>query len=196
MASVRCEQKNFFGELERGLYYFAKPNGLFSHDSIIIGDCSKTEANYENAVKSEGYSADPGRGLWWYELGRCATSNPNAKKIASPVLEGNSIFLLCAAETLLQSYDGIIRLFPCVPENFTGSFERFLAQGGFEVSAMAEEGKLKELRIKSLVGGLLKIYDTSLVLYDYLEGMEKEECDGEVILSKKMNKGEEIYIKL
>ncbi len=192
MAEVRTEQKNFFPELERGLGYFAKPNGLFSHDSIIICDCSETEANYVNAMKTPGPSADPGRGLSWYDLGRCATPNEDAKKLASPVLEGNSIFLLCAAETLLQSYDSVIRLFPGVPENFTGKFTGFLAQGGFEVSASMVEGRIKQAKIKSSVGGTLKIYCSLKGMQKDFSGVEFRTENGETIMQREMKKGEEI----
>ena len=190
VTEIRLEQKNFFPELRRGLNYFAKPNGLFSHDSILICDCSETEANYINALKTEGPSADPGRSLWWYDLGRCATPNTDAKRIASPVLEGNSIFLLCAAETLLQSYDSVIRLFPGVPDDFTGSIKNFLAQGGFEVSASIENGVLKFAEIKSLSDNVLKIYCPISGKNKKFTFMEYDSINGEKIMRKDMKKGE------
>ena len=195
MAQVRLEQRNFFNELKRGIYYFAKPNGLFSHDSILICDCKETEENHKYALKTQGPSADPGRSLSWYELGRCATPNKNAKRLASPVLEGNSIFLLCAAETLMQSYDGIIRLFPGVPKNFTGRFSKFLAQGGFEVSASMRNGSINKLLIKANVDGTLKIYCSLKELYKGLSNTKFIKKDGETVAYRQMKKDEEIYFE-
>lgn len=188
MARQRVEQKNRFPELTEGLGYFAKPNGLFSHDAILITDPALTEANYEYSRRSEGYSADPGRSLWWYSLGRCATSNPNAKRIMSPVLEGNSIFLMCATETLLQSYDGVIRLFPGVPEDFTGKFRGFLAEGGFEVTAAMECGRVTALSITALSDSELKIYVSKGL--ESIRDAVLEELNGEKVMCKKLKKGE------
>lgn len=193
MAQLRIRQQNFFGELHRALELFAKPNGLFSHDSIVISECDTTEDNYKYSLKSDGYSADPGRSLWWYDLGRCASPSKRAKRTAAPVLEGNSIFLLCAAETLLQSYDGIIRLFPGVPDSFTGKFRRFLAQGGFEVSAAAEKGAVKYVLIKSLSGGQMNLYNPKKDNGD-IRGLKKMTRDGKVIFSKNMKKDEIIEL--
>ena len=106
----------------------------------------------------------------------------------SPVLEGNSIFLMCATETLLQSYDGVIRLFPGVPEDFTGKFRGFLAEGGFEVSAAMECGRVTALSITALSDSELKIYVS--------KGLEScrdavlEELNGEKVMCKKLKKGE------
>ena len=71
--------------------------------------------------------------------------------------EGSSSFLFLAAESLLQSHTGIIRLFPGVPKDFTGSFERFLAQGAFEVSAAMERGKITRIKIQALRGGTFRL---------------------------------------
>ena len=59
-----------------------------------------------------------------------------------PVIEGLGAFVFIATESLLQSWDGEMRLFPGVPANFTGSFKNLLAQGGIRVSAEMKDGKL------------------------------------------------------
>ena len=83
--------------------------------------------------------------------------NPDAKRLAPAVQEGNSAFLFLASELLLQSHGGIIHLFPGVPDDFTGSFTRFLAQGGFEVSAAMKNGIITQFRIKSLACGPVQV---------------------------------------
>lgn len=89
----------------------------------------------------------------------------------------------CVNEMLLQSYDGVIRLFPAVPngdpENYRKpgrqkaitepwgenpapdwkdcGFDRLLAKGGFEVSARMKDGKICWIQVKSLHGGKARI---------------------------------------
>lgn len=55
-------------------------------------------------------------------------------------------------EMLMQSYEGIIRLFPCWDKNSPASFENLRADGAFLVSAELKNGKTSALRIKSLMG--------------------------------------------
>ncbi len=149
--------------LQRFLELFAKENGLFSHDPILIADPAETEKNErKNASKLH-------RGRRWCDGNvltddnpevphpTCVTPNPNAKRLAPAVLEGASAFLFLAAETLLQSHGGILRLFPGVPDDFTGSFDRFLAEGGFEVSAKMKKGKIQSVRIHALHGGTVRL---------------------------------------
>lgn len=59
---------------------------------------------------------------------------------------------IVTAEHFLMSSTGRIRLFQAVPPDFKGRFERFLARGGFEVSATYDSGAVTELRIRSLAG--------------------------------------------
>lgn len=56
-------------------------------------------------------------------------------------------------ESLLQSYDGKIRVFPALPQN-TGFVGRFtlLAKGGFLVSSECARGDIKYVALKSLYG--------------------------------------------
>ncbi len=55
-------------------------------------------------------------------------------------------------EMLMQSYEGVIRLFPCWDKKSDASFENLRADGAFLVSAENKDGKLTKLRIKSLRG--------------------------------------------
>ena len=63
-------------------------------------------------------------------------------------------------EMLLQSYDGVIRVFPAVP--FTDKpirFHSLRAQGGFLVSAERRENKTMYVVIQSLCGNELKLFN-------------------------------------
>jgi hypothetical protein len=150
-------------ELGRFLELFAKENGLFSHDPIIICSTEESERNRNNNLHRlkhskrwcDGSILKPGNPE--IPESRCATPNPDAKRLAPAVIEGNSAFVFMAAEALLQSHNGAVRLFPGVPDDFTGFFRRFLAEGGFEVSAKMISGKVKEFSIHSISGGKLKV---------------------------------------
>ncbi len=61
-------------------------------------------------------------------------------------------------ETMLQSWDGAIRLFPAWPRNLDASFTTLRAEGAFLVSATWQEGLLQEARIVSEHGGLCRVW--------------------------------------
>jgi len=55
-------------------------------------------------------------------------------------------------EMLMQSYEGVIRLFPCWDKKSDASFENLRADGAFLVSAELKDEKISLLTIKSLKG--------------------------------------------
>lgn len=55
-------------------------------------------------------------------------------------------------EMLLQSHEGIIRLFPCWNKKSSAAFENLRADGAFLVSAELKNGQTASLKIKSLMG--------------------------------------------
>lgn len=161
---LRCgEKEKGWKGLFRFLEFFGKENGLFTHDPILIGDPAVSEKNAaKNARKlARGRVFADGKILTddnpEVPHPICVTPNKEAKRLAPAVLEGSSAFLFLAAETLLQSHGNVIRPFPCVPEDFSGSFERFLAEGAFEVSGKMKKGVLVSLSVKSLAGGECRI---------------------------------------
>jgi alpha-L-fucosidase 2 len=75
-------------------------------------------------------------------------------------LEGNFAFAAGAMEMLLQSHNGLIRVFPAVPEDWKDvSFESFRASGAFVVSAFRQDGDVGRIRIHAEKGGELRILD-------------------------------------
>ncbi|MFI5757273.1 glycosyl hydrolase family 95 catalytic domain-containing protein [Streptomyces sp. NPDC051569] len=74
------------------------------------------------------------------------------------VFEYLGVHLSAMNESLLQSYNDKIRVFPAVPTDstFTGKFS-LLAKGGFTVSSEREAGEIKYVGLKSLYGNSTRI---------------------------------------
>lgn len=68
--------------------------------------------------------------------------------------ESNGLLMTAINESLLQSYDGLIRVFPALPSDttFVAKFT-LLASGGFLVSSEREAGETKYVGLKSQLGG-------------------------------------------
>jgi hypothetical protein len=62
-------------------------------------------------------------------------------------------------ECLIQSYDGIIRIFPNWPDEKNAEFKTLRAVGGFLVSSSIKEGIIREIEIFSENDNELKIYN-------------------------------------
>ncbi len=60
-------------------------------------------------------------------------------------------------EMLMQSYEGVIRLFPCWNKKSSASFENLRADGAFLVSAELNDAQIKSVKIKSLNGRDCKV---------------------------------------
>jgi alpha-L-fucosidase 2 len=71
-------------------------------------------------------------------------------------MESMSVFATAINESLLQSYDGVIRVFPAFPDDRFGRFTLH-AEGGFIVSSEKKGGEIVWISIKSLYGNNCKI---------------------------------------
>jgi hypothetical protein len=72
-------------------------------------------------------------------------------------MESMSVLATAMNESLLQSYDGVLRIFPAFPSNKAGRFTLH-AVGGFIVSSEIREGEVQWMRIQSLFGNSCKVY--------------------------------------
>lgn len=79
-------------------------------------------------------------------------------------------------EMLMQSHEGVIRLFPCWDKKMSASFENLRADGAFLVSSELKNGQVESLKIKSLrgrkcsvectgIGGIIRESDKAHIPY-------------------------------
>ena len=73
-------------------------------------------------------------------------------------LEGNMAAASGLQEMLLQSYGGIIRIFPAIPQSWKDvGFYQLRAEGAFLVSALKKSGHIIKVEINSEKGGELAV---------------------------------------
>jgi hypothetical protein len=74
-------------------------------------------------------------------------------------IEAVTAFANAVNQMLLQSLDGVIRVFPAVPDSWAVSFETLRAAGAFLVSARRDPGCTISVRVMSERGGLCTMAD-------------------------------------
>jgi len=80
---------------------------------------------------------------------------PNANKFTS---EGNFLFASAIQEMLLQSHNGIIRIFPALPSAWKDvSFTNLRAENNLLVSAKVKNGLVSEITLKAKMDGIFTI---------------------------------------
>ena len=123
-----------------------KPNGLITHNPAILASSRYSEKNIENIPDMQIYHdcgpdpitlAEVAAGRVWEEC----TEDLECREKMYPVIEGPAVYLLLISEMLMQSYNGIIRLFPAWKDQEDASFENLSAEGGISVSAVYKDGQ-------------------------------------------------------
>ena len=109
-------------------------------------------------------------------------------------LEGNFAFAQGVNEMLLQSYSGIIEIFPAVPAVWKEiSFKNLRAEGAFIISAGKSNGQTKEVKIMAEQGGQLRLKLPFKRFYLSNQKKKYQVKDGVIVIQ--MNKGEMLSIK-
>jgi alpha-L-fucosidase 2 len=73
-------------------------------------------------------------------------------------LEGNFAFASGLQEMLLQSYSGIINIFPAIPKDWDNiTFRNLRTEGAFLISVEKKDGKINKIIIYPEKGGKIKI---------------------------------------
>ncbi|MEW6746751.1 MAG: glycoside hydrolase N-terminal domain-containing protein [Planctomycetota bacterium] len=91
-------------------------------------------------------------------------------------LEGNFAAAAAIQEMLLQSFSGIVRVFPAVPETWQDvAFEKLRAEGAFLVSAERRDGVVVEVTIRAEKDGTCRLADPFGGAAFDIEGMPDHE---------------------
>jgi len=99
-------------------------------------------------------------------------------------------------ECLMQSYNGMIRLFPNWPENKEAEFKTLRAAGGFLVSSSIVDGEVQNISVFSENNNRLKLYNPwdSQIKLNVTHGDSNQFKDG-AIIEIDMKKGQSVLIQ-
>ena len=106
-------------------------------------------------------------------------------------IEHNAMTLATVNEMLLQSHEGIVRLFPVWRSN--ASFENLRADGAFLVSAEQKDALIIHVRITSACGGMLRVENPYTIAEVRRADGSAEQFAGEICVQ--MHPGETITIE-
>ena len=131
---------------------------------------------------------------WFFRTNQVGEfGSSKAKKFPLPMwpfrhmsMESMSVLASAMNESLLQSYDGTLRIFPAFPANKTGRFTLH-AVGGFVVSSEIKSGKIQWISIKSLLGNPCKLelpWNKAVVQSNLKKGSQLISGDKAVIKTK------------
>ena len=109
-------------------------------------------------------------------------------------LEGNFAFAEGLQEMLLQSYSGVIEIFPAVPSSWKDiSFNNLRTEGAFLISAKKANGSIDEVKIYAEQGGTLKLKLPFKTFY--LSDTAKKYKVEDGVVTIETNRGEQFTIK-
>lgn len=118
-----------------------KPNGLFSMWTSVLLD--------ENEFPEELNKS------WFYPY---TSTTYEGRRLQGAFVESGSGFITAINEMLLQSYNGIIKVFPAMPKSWSFvRFKRLRAVGAFLVSSEYNLGNISWIIIESDEGGACKV---------------------------------------
>ena len=143
-----------------GLRSNVKSNGLMSHDPMTWAEPELSEPVHALIPKRSILDGNERMPLTERKSqGIGGTPNPRARDLLQPAVEGSAYYTFPLLESLLQSHDGRIRLFPGLPKGRTARFLTLRARGPFLVSAELDKKGVTFFSLKSLAGGVARIHN-------------------------------------
>ena len=143
-----------------GLKCFLKPNGAFSNFSSALTTTAGVEkalARLQGQKNWDGTRTGMPRTEPYLGWSAGWGESLRRKERMYPILEGSGGYAGIINEMLLQSYGGLLRVFPCVPPNWNVRFGSLRAEGAFLVSSRFTEGKAAFVHIRSLAGESVRL---------------------------------------
>jgi hypothetical protein len=137
-----------------------KPSGLITHNFAVWAPSQKSEANIKKIPDRWLMYCDgliPYSEIGTGRLVEDCTEDPAGKEYIFPAQEGPAAYLVYVGEMLLQSHNGILRLFPGLKPNESASFHHLRAEGPVLVSAAATKGKVRFVQLDGLVKTSMRI---------------------------------------
>ena len=175
-----------------------KPNGLISHNIAVLANSALSEQNISKIPEGQIYHdhgnepvklAEVTNGRVWEET----TEDLECKEKMYPVLEGPAVYLLLVSEMLIQSHNGILRLFPGLPDSRDASFLDLRAEGPVLVSAERLDGEVRFIKIKALESVSWKILNPWKDK-DYIYSSSNGKIKSEKYLELNFSAGDEVIL--
>jgi len=156
LPACRMEFKDLAWDLMESLLKTGvKPNSLITHNAALLSSSKLSEENIKNIPDIEIFhdlDPDPLKAVEILNgrLMEQTTEDPDCKDSIFPALEGPAVYLLLMGEMLLQSQNGILRLFPALPDDKNAAFVDLRCEGPILVSSQRLDGEVKFIQIKAL----------------------------------------------
>jgi hypothetical protein len=192
----RDEAWSYFEDL---LKSNVKPSGLIAHNSAHLVNSRLSEKNLAHIPDARIYHDFDPAPLKAVEIlsGRLmesATENLDCRDTIFPVLEGPGCYLLMLSESLLQSHNGILRLFPGLPDRMDAQFADLRAQGPTLVSAARAKGRVRFVRLKALAPVIWKLKNPWRGKRVLLKGKGSVRTVSGEIIELKLARGAEVVL--